>query len=133
MPVRAELATRFSNQIILNSVLLNIPKEALAMWEFHASGGAPRYSWTWAWYGGKPFSQRRSAAAYLSYHDVIADATRNGFNIVTDRWRIITPSDGIPSYDEKLPVARPSVPVPPPVVREAKSRGRRTVAVELVT
>ena len=82
----------------------------------------------------KPFSQRRSASAFLSYHDVIADASRNGFNIVTDRWRIITPSDGIPSYDEKPPVSRPSMPVPPPVVREAKPRGRRTtVAVELAT
>ena len=105
------------------------------MWEFHAAGGAPRYAWTWAWYGGKPFSQRRSTTAFLSYHDVIADASRNGFNIVTDRWRIITPSDGIPSYDEKLPVAQPAVPVPPPVVRAARTRGRRssTPAVELVT
>lgn len=105
------------------------------MWEFHAAGGAPRYAWTWAWYGGKPFSQRRSATAFLSYHDVIADATRNGFNIVTDRWRIITPSDGIPSYDERPPmVARPAAPVAPPVVQAARSRGRRaTVPLELVT
>jgi hypothetical protein len=103
------------------------------MWEFHAAGGAPRYAWTWAWYGGKPFSQRRSASAFLSYHDVIADATRNGFNIVTDRWRIITPSDGIPSYDEKPAVVRTAVPVPPPVARAPKSRSRRVVPAELVT
>jgi hypothetical protein len=105
------------------------------MWEFHAAGGAPRYAWTWAWYGGKPFSQRRSTSAFLSYHEVIADAARNGFNIVTDRWRIITPSDGIPSYDEKLPVAKPTMPAPPPVERPARHRTRRpvTTTVELAT
>lgn len=102
------------------------------MWEFHAAGGAPRFAWTWAWYGGKPFSQRRSASAFLSYHDVIADATRNGFNIVTDRWRIITPSDGIPRYDEKPTVTRPAaVPVPPTALPAAKARGRRSVPADL--
>jgi hypothetical protein len=103
------------------------------MWEFYAAGGAPRYAWTWAWHGGKPFSQRRSASAFLSYHDVIADATRNGFNIVTDRWRIITPSDGIPSYDEKLPIAKSTGPVPPPVVRTRSRARRNVVSAELVT
>lgn len=102
------------------------------MWEFHAAGGAPRFAWTWAWYGGKPFSQRRSVSAFLSYHDVIADATRHGFNIVTDRWRIITPSDGIPRYDETPPVSRPSaVPVSPAVMSAEKPR-RRAVQADLL-
>jgi len=87
------------------------------MWEFHAAGGAPRFAWTWACYGGKPFSQRKSTSAFLSYHDVIADATRHGFNIVTDRWRIITPSEGMPTYDTKPARAAPSAPSMPKVER----------------
>jgi hypothetical protein len=84
------------------------------MWEFHAAGGAPKFAWTWACYGGKPFSHRKSATAFLSYQDVIADATRHGFNIVMDRWRIITPSDGIPLYEAgpARPFRKPVAPVP---------------------
>ena len=83
------------------------------MWEFHAAGGAPKFAWTWACFGGKPFTHRKSASAFLSYHDVIADATRHGFNIVTDRWRIITPSDGIPLYEAAPPrPARNAVTLP---------------------
>jgi hypothetical protein len=80
------------------------------MWEFHAAGGAPKFAWTWTCYGGKPFSHRKSANAFLSYQDVIADATRHGFSIVMDRWRIITPSDGIPLYE-----AAPARPVRKPI------------------
>jgi hypothetical protein len=83
------------------------------MWEFHAAGGAPSFAWTWACYGGKPFSHRKSASAFLSYHEVIADATRHGFNIVTDRWRIITPSDGIPRYEASKPARRPVAVISP--------------------
>lgn len=97
------------------------------MWEFHAAGGAPKFSWTWACYGGRPFSARRSETSFHSYHEVIADATRHGFNIVTDRWRIITPSDGIPLYDS-APHKPLYGPVGLPAAAGGPVRGRRSIA-----
>jgi hypothetical protein len=73
------------------------------MWEFHVAGGAPGFSWTWVCYGGEPYSQRKCATAFRSYQEAIADATRHGFNFVTDRWRIIAPSEGAPLYEAAPP------------------------------
>ena len=96
------------------------------MWEFHAAGGAPKFAWTWACYGGKPFSHRKSENSFRSYQDVINDATRHGFNIVTDRWRIITPSDGIPLYE-----GAPARPIRKPATLPANGLPRRVPALPL--
>jgi hypothetical protein len=38
-----------------------------------------------------------------TYDEAIADATRHGFNIVTDRWRIVTLRDAMAQHEATRP------------------------------
>lgn len=62
------------------------------MWQFLAAGNIGYRNWRWVHYSSTGKPARSSKSDFPGFNEVMADASRNGFEPSVDRWEIITGS-----------------------------------------